>query len=124
NRQPNEAVVRALKDRVPLRRALAATALCCQEQPEQWPAVRQLLQDPKPLVRLRAGLALAEVQDAQAIPVLIDLLAELPPEQRKEIEAVLIPLAGDWAPGAVTRDDEIARRIRRDALASRGRHTH
>jgi HEAT repeat protein len=122
-RKPNGAVVRALKDAVPLRRALAGVALTRPEHPEQHSAVRQLLKDSKPLVRLRAGLALAEVQDAEAIPVLIALLADLPAEQRKEVEAVLIPLAGDWAPGAVAGDDEVARRIRRDGWAAWWRNT-
>ena len=118
NNKPEAIVVRALKDPVPVRRAAAGTALYRVDQPEQWPSVRKLLQDPKPAVRLRAALSLANAHDAEAITVLIDLLAELTPEQRKEAEEVLLPLAGEWAPGAIAGEDEIARRIRRDSWAA------
>src|SRR5438270_845945 len=72
------------------------------DRPEQWPAVRALLKDAKPAVRLRAALSLSAAGDAEAVAVLIDLLADLPPEQRKEAEDVLRELAGEWAPGGVT----------------------
>ena len=117
------AVVRALKDPVPVRRAAAGAALYRTDQPEQWPAVRKLLQDPKPAVRLRAALTLSAARDPEAIGVLIDLLAELAPEQRKEAEAILHELAGEWAPGAVVGEDEIARRIRRDTWAAWWKNT-
>jgi HEAT repeat protein len=118
NNKPEAVVVRALKDPVPVRRAAAGMALYRTDQPEQWPAVRKLLQDPKPAVRLRAAISLANAHDAEAITVLIDLFAELTPEQRKEAEEVLLPLAGEWAPGAIAGEDEIARRIRRDSWAA------
>jgi RNA polymerase sigma factor (sigma-70 family) len=80
--------------------------------------VRTLLHDPDPQVRLKAALALAERLDEEAIGVLIDLLTELPPPQRKLAEQALQQLAEEWSPTpALAGDDEIALRILRDAWA-------
>ncbi len=123
NSQPHPALLAALEDAAPLRRAVAGSALCCKEHPQPRPAVPKLLRDPNRLVRLRVGLALAEVDEVESIPVLIDLLAEVPPPQHKPIEDLLRGLAGEWAPTAPQGDDEIARRIRRAAWAGWWRHT-
>jgi HEAT repeat protein len=113
------AVMRGLTDPLPMRRAAACGALCKAGQPEQFPAVRKLLQDPSPTVRLKAALSLAEANDATAIPVLIDLLAELPAEPRRQVEDYLQGLAGEWAPAmGFQGEDELARRVRRDAWAA------
>ncbi|HTU90121.1 MAG TPA: hypothetical protein VMF69_08610, partial [Gemmataceae bacterium] len=81
--------------------------------------VRKLLKDPSATVRLRAAKALVEAQDAEAIPVLIDLLAELSAAERQSVEELLKQLAGEWAPMLeFARDDELSRGIRRDAWAS------
>jgi HEAT repeat protein len=122
--KPDPALLSALRDPVPLRRAVAGEALCRKDQPDQWPEIRKLLADPKASVRLRAALALANQQDVAAIPVLIDLLAVLTPEQRKQAEDVLHSLAGEWSPQiTLMREDDISRRIRRDAWASWWRNT-
>ena len=79
---------------------------------EPAPDLRNLLTDPSPKVRKDAALKLAKANDAQAIPILIDLLAELPANDRQPIEKFLTALAGEWAP--VTRlgsEDRIARKI-------------
>jgi HEAT repeat protein len=78
--------------------------------------LRKQLKDPAPAVRKQAALKLAEANDAEAIPVLIDLLAELPAEERRSVEDFLTKLAGEWAPlGELASEDRIARKIRRDA---------
>jgi HEAT repeat protein len=113
------ALVKALQDPLPLRRAIAVEVLCGVGQSDVMPQVRKLLADPKPLVRLRAALALAERQEEKAVGVLIDLLSELPPAQRRTAEEALQQLAGDWAPNpALTGDDEVSRKIRRDSWAA------
>ncbi len=82
----------------------------------QAPDLRKQLKDPSPAVRKQAALTLAEANDAEAIPVLIDLLAELPAEERRSVEEFLIKLAGEWAPtGRLGNEDKIARKIHRDA---------
>jgi hypothetical protein len=88
-------------------------------QPEVPVQTRKALADPKPEVRLRAALALAPLPDAEAIGVLIDLLAELAPEERHQAEQSLQQLAGDWAPNPqVSGEDEVSRKIRRAAWAA------
>jgi HEAT repeat protein len=113
------AVLKGLGDQLPLRRAAACNALCKANQPEQWPAVRKLMSDPSPTVRLKAALSLAEANDVTAIPVLIELLGELPLEPRRPVEEFLGQLAGEWAPGmSFQGEDEVARRVRRDTWAA------
>src|SRR5207237_3366348 len=57
------AVVAALTDKAPVRRAAAGYALTRAGLVQQLPAVRKLLQDPELDVRLRVGLALAAAKD-------------------------------------------------------------
>ncbi|HWG41678.1 MAG TPA: HEAT repeat domain-containing protein [Gemmataceae bacterium] len=117
--KPDPALLRGLTDPLAVRRAAAGIALCRATSPDQVPAVRKLLQDPAPGVRLRVALALGEARDAEAMPVLIDLLGELPAESRHRIETFLTQLAGEWAPASHFQgEDEIARKIRRDAWAA------
>jgi HEAT repeat protein len=112
------ALVRALADPMPLRRSVAGAVLSQTDLPEQRQAVEKLLQDANPEVRMGAAIALAKAHHAAAIPVLIDLLADLPASKRSQVEAILQELAGEWAPvGGPAGEDEISRRIRRDAWA-------
>src|SRR5262245_58892930 len=88
------------------------------------PDDRKLLRDPDPQARLRAALRLAPQQDEEAVGVLIELLAELPAGQSRLAEQALQALAQEWAPTpALARDDEVSRRIRRDAWAAWWRNT-
>jgi HEAT repeat protein len=114
----DEALIKALKDPLPVRRAFAAEVLCKIGGPEQIPAVRDLLKDPKPSVRLRAALALAQYEDVEAVPILIGLLGDLPEARTHPAEEFLTRLAGDWELSVPRGDDEIARRLRRDAWAA------
>jgi HEAT repeat protein len=86
--------------------------------------LHQRLNDASPSVRKQAALTLAEANDADAIPVLIDLLAELPADERRPIEEFLSKLAGEWTPlSQFNSEDKIARRIRRDAWRAWWRDT-
>ena len=109
--KPPAALLRALTDPAPVRRAAAAVALCQLGGESQYAAVRPLLKDPKPTVRLRAALALADAHCAEAVPVIIDLLAELPLDQRRQAEDFLTNLAGDWAVTGPTGNDLTSRRL-------------
>ncbi len=113
--KPESAIVRALTDNTPIRRSVAAAVLCRVGGLEQLAAVRVLLKDPKPTVRFRVATALSDAYSADAIPVLIDLLSELPNEQRKEDEAYLTKLAGEWAVAGPTGNDATSRHLRREA---------
>ncbi|HEY7309320.1 MAG TPA: HEAT repeat domain-containing protein [Gemmataceae bacterium] len=93
--------------------------------PEQIAALRKSLKDPATDVRSSAALALAEAHDAEAIPVLIDLLADLDAVKRAPVEEFLTQLAGEWAPVVnFPSDDKIARKIRRDAWLAWWKNTN
>lgn len=99
--------------------ALAAGALAQDKMPEvKAKSPIRGLKDPDPQVRLKAALDLDGELDAEAIAVLIDLLAELPGPERRKAELALQEATGEWSPNpSLVRDDEISRRILRDALA-------
>jgi HEAT repeat protein len=88
-------------------------------------SLHQQLKDPSAAVRKQAALALAQANDAEAIPVLIDLLGEMSVDQCRPIEDMLTALAGEWAPiSQLSSEDEIARKVRRDAWMAWWRNTN
>ncbi len=97
-RDADPRLVQALNDKSPIKRAIAASALCAGGCRTQFPVVRRLLREPDPQVRRRVALALLEARDKAAVPVLIDLLAELPPAEAEQVESMLSQVAGDTAP--------------------------
>jgi len=111
------ALMKALEDRSPARRAAAAVALARGGARDQLPAVRKLLQDAEPSVRLQTAFALAALKEKEAVPVLIDLLGTLPRARHAPIEELLYRLAEDKAPDGLAGDDEAARKKYRDAWA-------
>jgi HEAT repeat protein len=115
DRKPSAALTAALASPVPITRIIAARVLAEVGGEAGRTAVRALLEDPKPSVRLRAALALIEHHENVAIPVLIDLLATLPAEGRKEAEEYLTQLAGEWAVAGPAGNDRIAGKLRREA---------
>jgi HEAT repeat protein len=112
--QIDPALEKALTDAVPIRRGIAATVICKVGSTKQRLVVKPLLQDPKPSVRLRAALGLAQSQDAEAIPILIDLLAVFDQSGRRPLEAYLGNLAGEWNLFVPPGNDAISGRLRRD----------
>ncbi len=112
--EPDSRLVRALTAVSPIQRAVAGAALCRAGAHKELAAVRRLLRDPDSDVRRRAALALLETHDKTAVPVLIELLAELPLPEAEHVEAMLLQLAGDKAPKGSL---EAARDKYRDAWA-------
>jgi HEAT repeat protein len=112
--KPVSALMRSLSDPAPVRRSVAAHLLCQIGGASGRASVRPLLKDPKPSVRKRAALSLADAHDAEAVPVLIDLVADLPPEGRKEVEAYLTELAGEWTVKTPQGNDATSSRLRRE----------
>ena len=96
--KPDAALVAALGDKSPVRRGAAGAALCRAKADDLKPAIRRLLVDPDPHVRMDVGLALAEAKDRDAIAVLIALLDVLPADRTGALEDALYLLAGDKAP--------------------------
>lgn len=115
------ALLSAVKDSSPVRRALAIDTLChngiTPSLLQQVP-LRQLLQDPNPTVRLRTALALAGSRDAKAVSTLITLLPELPLDHARQAEEYLTELAGDLAPKATLGTDSASRLKCRDSWAT------
>jgi HEAT repeat protein len=116
--RPDTALVRGLENPVALRRVTAAEVLCQVARAEPRDAIRKLLRDAKPMVRLRVALTLADLMEADAVDVLIALLTELPASENGLAEDYLLTLAADQAP-QVTADMEAASRQKaRDAWAA------
>jgi HEAT repeat protein len=116
--KPEAVLVQALTDKAALKRAAAAEALGRAGAAGPQAAVRTLLQDPVPDVRLRAALALLRLKDRQAVPALIDLLGRLPPDQVWQAEEALGRLAGDRAPDVAVGADAASRRESQRAWAA------
>jgi hypothetical protein len=119
--KPDPALLKALQDESPIRRALAIDTLCqngINAAVLEAVPLRKLLEDPKPSVRLRAALALSRARDAKAISTLISLLSELPMEQARQAEDFLSELAGDQSPKSVLSNDDDSRKKCRDAWAA------
>jgi HEAT repeat protein len=104
-------LVKALDDKIGIRRAAAATALCRGGLADHLPGLRRALKDKDPLVRLKIALALADVRESEAIPVLAALVGELPAEYATVAEDYLYRIARDTAPKEMpTGDDGRAKR--------------
>lgn len=104
----------ALKDASPAKRAAAGVALLRADPRGRPAAVRKLLGDPEAAVRGRVALALAAARDKEAVPALIDLLAEDPLPETRTVPEVLCRLAGDKAPAYPAKPSADALRKYRD----------
>lgn len=110
------AVIKALSDKSSaIKRGAAAEALVRAKADAEMPAVRALLKDADPLVRLRTSMALVRRRDKEVVPVLIELLGELNSDQLWPAEEVLIRLAGEKAPPVSLGTDPATRKATRDA---------
>lgn len=96
--EANPVLVRALKASSARQRGAAAAALCQAGCRKQLPAVRRLLRDPDAHVRYRVALALLMTREKEAVPTLIELLAQLPTDEAEQIESLLLQIAGDTPP--------------------------
>jgi HEAT repeat protein len=116
--RPNAVLVAALADKVPIRRAAAAVALCRAGAMPDVPAVRRLLKDSEPRVRLRVALTLAELKDKEVLPQLIASLTDSPEDLAWQAEDFLCRVAGESAPAEILGLDEASRRKARNAWAA------
>jgi HEAT repeat protein len=100
------ALLKALSDKSWIRRAAAAQALCAGRRTDHVEAVRKLLKDAEPAVRLKVAVVLTGSGDADAVPALISLVAELPPEQSAQAEDFLNQLAGAAGPENLPENED------------------
>jgi HEAT repeat protein len=112
--KPDPALVKALEDEAPARRAAAAEVLARVGGDDVRPAVRKLLKDAKPNVRMRTALVLAQFNDPESVPVLIALMNDLSQEQARPIEDFMTNLAGDWNIVLPQGNDTVSKKLRRD----------
>jgi hypothetical protein len=101
-----DAVVAALKDKQPARRAAAAFAVAAAKDKDQRDAAAALLRDESAAVRFRAAQGLIAARDARAVPAFIDFLGRAPDDFTWRAEDLLIRLAGEKAPTAPLTTEE------------------
>jgi outer membrane protein assembly factor BamB/HEAT repeat protein len=118
--KPETALTAALGDRNATRRAVAAEAVgrAAGTNEELRRQARALLKDADVQVRRRAAFGLLAAKDREAIPALIDLLADLPTKQTWRIEEVLFDVAGDTAPSFSGQHNDDNRKRYRDTWAA------
>src|SRR4029079_1877505 len=108
------AIVTALTNPAPEIRAAAAEVLVRRGSAAQRGDVRKLLKDNDNQVRLRAALVLAEVRDTEAVPVLMNLVGELPTEQASQADSMLREVAGGVVPAVEFGTDAAAHKKARE----------
>jgi HEAT repeat protein len=112
----DSALLDALKDAQPVRRAAAALVLGQVGAKDDCAAVRTALKDADARVRLRAAQGLLAARDKAALEPLIGLLAEGTAEQANQAEVLLQEAAGSAAPALTISDGSAeARRKTHDA---------
>jgi HEAT repeat protein len=112
--RPDPALLKALADKSPARRGGAAEALWRGGRDDERKAVRKLLEDPDPAVRLRVALAMFDAHEKDSLPALIALIADAPGDTAYRAESALYAAAGDKAPQGSLSGAE-ARKKYRDA---------
>ncbi|MBI3408864.1 MAG: HEAT repeat domain-containing protein [Planctomycetes bacterium] len=109
------ALAKALEDKVAVKRAAAAEALVRAKAKDELPGVRKLLKDGEPSVRLRVAINLINLKDKDALPVLVECIEHLSPEQLWPAEEVLVRLAGDQSPSVSLGTTDQGRKAARAA---------
>lgn len=105
------ALVRALTDKDAMRRAVAALVLGHSGTKAQRDKVHAVLRaDAAPKVRLRAAQGLLAARDKSALPALLPLLTDAPPEVAQEVCDLLGAVAGDKAPTTALGEDAAGRK--------------
>ncbi|MSQ94504.1 MAG: hypothetical protein EXR98_08100 [Gemmataceae bacterium] len=108
-------ILKSLDDQVAVKRGAAGEALARAGVKEELPNVKKLLKDTDVSVRYRICMAMLTHKDKDIVPVMIDLLADMTPNQLWPIEEALLRLAGDKAPIGSLGNDAAARKTYRDA---------
>src|SRR5262249_27111692 len=111
-----DVLVKALEDRSTTKRAVAVEAIGrgAGANAELRNLVRRMLTDADVQIRRRAATGLLAAKDREAMPVFINLLADLPAKQTWRVEEALTELAGHKAPRASGGNDDAARKKLRD----------
>jgi HEAT repeats len=108
-------LTRALLDSMAVRRAAAACIVGRRGDADQRGAVRKLLTDADPEVRLRAAQGLLAAKDASGVPALTALLNGTPMETARQAEELLRYIAGEEAHAILGAGAAGDRRVCREA---------
>jgi F0F1-type ATP synthase epsilon subunit len=111
--KPHPVLVAGLKDKLAVKRAAAAVALCKVKATEQMPAIRKLLEDPEQPVRVRVALAMVQMRHKEAMPVLLALMDQPVTREIAPVEDLLFRLAGDKSPTLDGSDESARTKYRR-----------
>lgn len=118
NGKPEPALVKALTDKQSVCRSAAAEALAKGGGLSVRGEVKKLLTDQDLLVRQAAAAALTVAGEKEAVPILIELLTELPSVQTWPAQDLLHQLAGEKAPTTVMGEKPDERKKYRDDWSS------
>jgi HEAT repeat protein len=99
-----EALAKGLTDPLPARRGVAALALSLVGDKANVTAVKPLLSDDEPRVRLRAAQGLLAAREREAVPVLVALLEDSPMPIAAQAESLLQSIGGEKAPAESIND--------------------
>lgn len=112
--KPHPALIAAMTDREPVRRAAAAYVLGASTHPEIRSQVEKLLNDAAIPVRFEAARALLQAGDKSAVSTMIALLTEAAPEIAYQAEEWIFRAAGDERPDIYLdlKSDEVRQRCR------------
>jgi hypothetical protein len=108
----DDLLVKALADKVALRRAAAVYVVARSTEAAHRTAARERLKDADPRVRWRAAEGLLAAKDNKAIPALIELLADSPKAIAWAAEDQLCRLAGEKTPNVAIGDAAEAERAK------------
>ncbi len=108
-------ILKSLADPIAVKRGAAGEALARAGVKDEFPRVKKLFADKDMTVRLRVCLAMMTAKDPDLVPVMIDLLSELTPNQLWPVEEALIRLAGEKSPNVGLGNDAASRKACRDA---------
>jgi hypothetical protein len=100
----------ALREKAPVKRAAAAMLVGWAGTSEQRAAVKGLLGDGDPRVRLSAARGLLAARDRTVLPTLLALVKDAPLPVAEEAEGLLARAAADQGPTAALGPDEAARK--------------
>jgi hypothetical protein len=108
-------LVKSLTDQVAIKRGAAGEALARANVKDELANVKNLLKDKDITVRYRVCMAMMSLEDKDIVPVMIELLGELSPNQLWPIEEALLRLAGEKSPNVGLGHDPVGRKKCRDA---------
>lgn len=101
----DKVVLDALGNSAPEIRSAAIEVVARRAGVAHLPELKKLLNDKDNGVRLRAAVALTELRENEAVPVLINLVGELPTEQAAQADTALREMAGALVPSVEFGND-------------------